>query len=42
VEAEQEIGLRFWNGFGAVLLRQWHHAANAKLLERCDPAIIYS
>ncbi|MBV8476033.1 MAG: hypothetical protein JOZ36_05150 [Acidobacteria bacterium] len=29
VEAEQEIdGLRFWNDFGAVLLRQWHHAAN--------------
>ena len=38
MEAEQEIdGLLFWNGDGTVRLLKHESAANAMLLERCEP-----
>lgn len=40
MEAEQEIdGLRFWNGDGTVLILEADRAANALLLERCEPGV---
>jgi streptomycin 6-kinase len=38
MEGEQEIeGLRFWDGRATVRILEWHQAANAMLLEQCEP-----